>query len=159
MLFVKVENGVAKGIPISYKRIIELNPNISFPKSFSSSDVELIEELGYEPVPHNNEDDLLKPTANVNEVVVITTPENVDGVWRRRYTIRKRSISEISKRLQRVRALRDDFLRSSDWVELPSVRANKSAEWCTAWDNYRQALRDITNTDDIFNITFPTRPL
>ena len=28
----------------------------------------------------------------------------------------------------------------------------------TAWRTYRQELRDITNTEDLDNVTFPTKP-
>ena len=28
----------------------------------------------------------------------------------------------------------------------------------TAWRTYRQELRDITNTSDLDNVTFPTKP-
>ena len=47
-------------------------------------------------------------------------------------------------------------LRASDWSVLPDVPmpAEKKAEW----ETYRQALRDITNQSDPFNITWPTPP-
>jgi len=47
-------------------------------------------------------------------------------------------------------------LRASDWSVLPDVpmTAEKKAEW----ETYRQALRDITNQPDPFDITWPTPP-
>jgi len=111
--------------------------------------------LGFEPVPLNSDD---KFTANTNEVVKLTTPEKVDGVWKRRYIARPRTIKEISTRLSEIRNMRNSLLMSTDWVEFPSVRANKSAEWGTAWDNYRQQLRDITNNENVFKIEFPKKP-
>lgn len=53
---------------------------------------------------------------------------------------------------------RDQFLAESDWTELPSVRANRSAEWAAEWDTYRQALRDITDNTSIDKVVWPEKP-
>jgi hypothetical protein len=155
MLFIKVVDGEAVGFPIPFDKIKSMHKNVSFPSNFSSKDLDIIASLGFEPVPLNSDD---KFTANTNEVVKLTTPEKVDGVWKRRYIARPRTLKEISTRLSEIRNMRNSLLMSTDWVEFPSVRANKSAEWCTAWDNYRQQLRDITNNDDVFKIEFPKKP-
>lgn len=56
-----------------------------------------------------------------------------------------------------VRRQRDELLTSCDWI---TVRAIERAEPVpTAWATYRQALRDITEQTDPFNITWPTPPL
>lgn len=53
-----------------------------------------------------------------------------------------------------VRSTRDTLLKESDWTQMPDVQLpNKEA-----WAIYRQALRDITNQLDPFNITWPTAP-
>ena len=53
-----------------------------------------------------------------------------------------------------VRAERDRRLLASDWTQLPDVPlATKEA-----WAVYRQALRDITEQPDPFNITWPVVP-
>lgn len=53
-----------------------------------------------------------------------------------------------------IRAERDRRLLASDWTQLPDVPlATKEA-----WAVYRQALRDITNQPDPFNITWPEPP-
>ena len=53
-----------------------------------------------------------------------------------------------------VRAERDRRLQASDWTQLPDVPlATKEA-----WASYRQALRDITEQTDPFNITWPEAP-
>lgn len=67
--------------------------------------------------------------------------------------------------------VRDDIIQKSDWTELPSVQATKSAEWIKAWADYRQELRDLPNKMDqkqwspifdeqgmIFLHNWPTRP-
>lgn len=55
---------------------------------------------------------------------------------------------------QEVRLNRDVLLKASDWTQLPDVPLNTK----TAWATYRQALRDITNQSDPFNITWPIAP-
>jgi hypothetical protein len=53
-----------------------------------------------------------------------------------------------------VRSERDRRLQASDWTQLPDVPlATKDA-----WAAYRQALRDITEQPDPFNITWPAVP-
>ena len=47
----------------------------------------------------------------------------------------------------------------SDWTELPSVRNNKSEEWISNWETYRQALRDITSQETFpTSVTWPNKP-
>jgi hypothetical protein len=53
-----------------------------------------------------------------------------------------------------VRAERDRLLAKTDWTQMPDV----SIESKTMWATYRQALRDITQQADPFNITWPTPP-
>ena len=57
-----------------------------------------------------------------------------------------------------LRRERDQFLAESDWTELPSVKANRSAEWAAEWDTYRQALRDITDNTSIDKVVWPEKP-
>lgn len=49
---------------------------------------------------------------------------------------------------------RNALLRESDWTQLPDVPLSTKEAWAT----YRQALRDITQQADPFNITWPTPP-
>lgn len=53
-----------------------------------------------------------------------------------------------------VRADRDRRLLASDWTQLPDVPLATKEAWAT----YRQALRDITQQPDPFNIVWPTPP-
>jgi hypothetical protein len=53
-----------------------------------------------------------------------------------------------------VRAQRNTLLQQSDWTQLPDVPlATKEA-----WAIYRQALRDVTDQPDPFNIVWPVAP-
>jgi hypothetical protein len=53
-----------------------------------------------------------------------------------------------------VRAERNALLSASDWTQLPDVPLDTKE----AWAAYRQALRDITNQPDPFNIVWPVPP-
>jgi len=53
-----------------------------------------------------------------------------------------------------VRRERDVKIAKTDWTQLPDV----SEATRTAWQTYRQALRDITTQSDPSNITWPTEP-
>jgi len=65
-----------------------------------------------------------------------------------------------------LRDLRNFHLKECDWTQCADIRAIRGAEWSAAWDAYRQALRDITNTaTPVFNefnilhgVTWPTPP-
>jgi hypothetical protein len=46
-----------------------------------------------------------------------------------------------------VRDVRNYLLQQSDWTQGADIRALRGPEWCAAWDQYRQALRNITETN------------
>lgn len=53
-----------------------------------------------------------------------------------------------------IRKLRDNKLLGSDWTQLPDVPLPTKEKWAV----YRQALRDITQQSDPFNIVWPEPP-
>ena len=55
-----------------------------------------------------------------------------------------------------VRGQRDVKLQSCDWTVLPDVPMPDAKR--EEWETYRQALRDITDQSDPFNINWPTPP-
>lgn len=150
MLYVKVIDGEPQGYPITIERIKKDNPNTSFPEVITT---ELLAELGYEPVPADPVEIMYRPP---NTRAYLLKPMKSNGKWKRMYNFRPYSQRELNVQLYRLRQKRDELLKESDWTEFPSVRKNKTFEWCTAWDEYRQALRDITKTTDVFNVRFPT---
>ena len=53
-----------------------------------------------------------------------------------------------------VRTERNRRLQACDWTQLSDIPAETKA----LWEPYRQALRDITDQPDPFNIVWPTPP-
>ena len=53
-----------------------------------------------------------------------------------------------------VRFERKKRLQDCDWTQLSDIPVETKAKW----ETYRQALRDITNQADPFNIIYPTKP-
>ena len=91
----------------------------------------------------------------VNGIQVNLTPEEIaqrqaeEAAWNN---------GAFDRAMADLRSKRDRLLSSSDWVMLSdSPIADK-----TAWETYRQSLRDITNNlttvDDVNNVTWPTKP-
>jgi hypothetical protein len=74
---------------------------------------------------------------------------------------------EADEPMRVVREVRNYLLMHTDWTQGADIRALRGAEWCAAWDSYRQALRDLTESninpqvDDfgvITNVAWPLRP-
>lgn len=58
-------------------------------------------------------------------------------------------------KLEALRQDRTPLLEEADYKINTLVDNGADA---TAWRKYRQELRDITNTSDLDNVTFPTKP-
>lgn len=65
---------------------------------------------------------------------------------------------------KKLRKLRDQKLTECDWTMMTDVRAQQTAEWITAWESYRQELRDLpeayvdTTDFDISKVSWPPSP-
>jgi len=55
-----------------------------------------------------------------------------------------------------VRSERNSILAESDYMVIKAAEAGTTI--ASDWATYRQALRDITNQSDPFDITWPTKP-
>ena len=71
------------------------------------------------------------------------------GVWTDPRTAQQKTADKWVE----IRQRRDAMLRSSDFTQLGDSPKNKQA-----WATYRQALRDITQQPDPFNVVWPTPP-
>ena len=86
------------------------------------------------------EDTQVRETFDIVNYTQEERQESVDAAW------------------AQLRVERDQFLAESDWTELPSIRKQRSQEWADLWDEYRQALRDITSTTSIDSVVWPEKP-
>ena len=68
--------------------------------------------------------------------------------------------SALEVAMKDLRARRNKALANSDWTQLPDVGFNAAER--TAWMNYRQALRDISNNietaEQAQSINLPAKP-
>lgn len=126
--------------------------NISVPADLQSAD---LRSFGYYQVP--TDDNI--PIAPAGSRVILGKPiwEDNDNL-KRTWAVVPIDIDFRNRLWKKTRELRNDLLKESDWTELPSVRAIRSAEWATAWDTYRQQLRDMTNVDHPTMVIFPRKP-
>lgn len=60
---------------------------------------------------------------------------------------------DIAREWDGIRQERNRLLAESDWTQLPDATANKEA-----WQEYRQALRDITEGDNPLGVVWPVTP-
>jgi hypothetical protein len=70
--------------------------------------------------------------------------------WVKRQTDDQRWVLVKSNRVKK--------LEASDWTDTVSAPARLGTALYQSWQNYRQALRDITTQADPFNIVWPTPP-
>ena len=81
----------------------------------------------------------------------------VDGVWTQNYIVSELdpelAAAKIEAQLTIIRTERNAKLSTSDWTQLPDAPVDAEA-----WAEYRQALRDITDTADPFAVVWPSAP-
>ena len=81
----------------------------------------------------------------------------IDGVWTQNYIVSELPTEEATTKADeqwgRIRIERNAKLIASDWTQVADAPVD-AAEWAT----YRQALRDITNQTNPFNIVWPAVP-
>lgn len=67
--------------------------------------------------------------------------------------------STIISETTEVRTKRNQLLAESDWTDNLSAKTRLGEEKYSQWQNYRQALRDITNQSGFpLNVVFPEKP-
>ena len=145
MLIAKVEDGQV--INVSDYR--DMFPNTSFPAS--GPDAEFLEANSCMTVT------VWKAYNQLTEKLASVAPYIEENTV---YTIAVESLtaSEIEANTEsqwaKIRKQRDSLLQSCDWTQLPDVTISNKADWAA----YRQALRDITNQEDPYNIVWPSDP-
>lgn len=154
MLLIKLIAGQPDGYPITLENFQQLNPSLSLPFPLLP---EHIEPHGFGiydfsiPLEHGVFEKL-------EEVAPVKSSDN--GIYYQTRIVVAMNEEEITQRIAlewaRVRFERSLKLADCDWTQLPDAPLTnvQTAEWAT----YRQALRDITQQDDPFNIVWPTIP-
>jgi hypothetical protein len=78
----------------------------------------------------------------------------IDGVWTQNYIVTDLSADESAAKVGAqwtvIRVERNKLLVESDWTQLPDAPVDAAA-----WATYRQALRDVTDQANPFNIVWP----
>lgn len=127
-------------------------PNSSIPQPPSASD---LDALGVDPVLEGPQ-----PTLTRFQSAVRQGPTDINGQWFWTYTAVDWDADAIAAATEaQWKSVRDDRnkrLFECDWTQLPD--APLTDEQKTAWQAYRQALRDVTQQSDPFNITWPVKP-
>lgn len=149
MLLIKIENGLGSGRPITEKEFREMMP-FSLPRLNPS----VLEPYGWgiyvsSPSP--------KP-GKYEKVVEVPAIKNLAGLWEQQWELVEMSEEEKAEadnvKAKQVRELRDSKLLETDWTQLNDSPINR-----TAWGNYRQQLRDITEQVGFpWDIEWPALP-
>jgi hypothetical protein len=94
-----------------------------------------------------------KPYDHATEKLVSAAPHLYDGMCCL-VDVEPLTQEELDQRVvtqwQVIRTQRNQMLKDTDWTQVADSPVDK-----TAWALYRQALRDITQQPDPFNITWP----
>ena len=146
-------------------------PNTSLPVSLSQED---FDALGIDPVLEGH----LPNTTTPYQFIYLDGFEEIEGQWFTKYSIgpvftdytdedggvHTAAEQELayknqkdSQRWNSIRGDRNQRLADSDWTQLPDAPLTNTET--ANWGSYRQALRDITNQSDPFNIQWPVLPL
>ena len=84
----------------------------------------------------------------------------IDGVWTQNYIVSELDPEVAAAKAEAqwgiVRIERNKLLAESDWTQLPDAALSNTQT--AAWAANRQALRDITEQFDPFNIVWPLSP-
>jgi hypothetical protein len=135
--------------PYSLQKLREDNPRTSFPSEFTESLMNEYNIFEVRATPKPND-----YTKNVIE----ETPILIEGVYYQNWVQNSASQSEIDNRIENkweeIREIRNELLKDCDWTQLGDI----PSETKTAWQSYRQELRDITSQSNPFNIEWPVKP-
>lgn len=151
-MFIQLEDGNPVGNAVTEDNFRLLFPNTSLPWPFVAEDVE--------PLGFGLWDFSSQPELGVFQKAVEVAPVKDEyGRWRQTWAVEPMTEEEVVARTQQewivVRGQRNMILARSDWTQLPDAQLTSTE--IANWASYRQALRDITNQSDPFNITWPTK--
>jgi hypothetical protein len=154
MFLIALENGQPTGYPVALDNFKQVNPEVSLPFPLLPEHIE--------PYGYGIYDFSMPPEHDVfeklEEVAPVKSQDN--GVFYQTRIVVPMNEEEIAARTEQewvaVRAQRNHRLIACDWTQLPDAPLTDAK--AANWGSYRQALRDITNQSDPFNIEWPVSP-
>jgi hypothetical protein len=149
MTYAKIKDDQIVEYPVYEGDIRLLFNNVSFPTPFAAPE-------GYALVA-----DVIPPQIDHTQNLAEGEPALVDGVWTRQWIVTDATPEQLAERTEahwsRTRAERNTLLSSCDWWVTKAAETNATIG--VEQHAYRQALRDITQQADPFNIIWPIEPI
>jgi hypothetical protein len=146
-MFIKLENGQPVGHPILEENFRLLFPNANLSLPFVAEDTE---PLGFGLYDFSSQPDI----DTFEKAVEVAPVKDEYGRWLQTWVVEPMTEEEVAARTEQewgaVRYQRNFRLSMCDWTQLPDAPVDAAT-----WTTYRQALRDITEQPDPFNITWP----
>lgn len=160
-MYVKLKDNAVEKFPYSIGDLKKDNPNVSFPKVFSS---EIMATFGIAAVTVEEKPSFNSVTQTVSRK---TNPELIDGKWILKWDVNSKAQSVIDKEKSdeqnNIRRERNTLLSQSDW----SINSDSqlSGDEQIRWKSYRQQLRDATlqtsfagSSTALPFVSWPTKP-
>lgn len=155
MLYIKIEDSQPVGFPVTESTLRQVLSNVSLPYDI---DLDELLVLGFAPY-----EKVLPPEVQRFEKIVELTP-----IFDGSKAVQNLQVEEMSdqekaafteEQLAESRSKQQELLASTDWTELPSVRAKNSEDWAAAYDLYRTELRDVDKQEAWpFDVIWPKPP-
>jgi hypothetical protein len=149
-MFIQLKDGKPVGHAVVEENFRMLFPNTSFSWPFVPED---IEPLGFGIYDFSNQPDL----GTFEKAVEVAPVKDEYGRWLQTRVAEPMNEGEVAARTEQewgaVRGKRNFLLTHTDWTQLPDAPVDADA-----WTSYRQALRDITEQTDPFDIVWPETP-
>lgn len=147
-MYLRIVNNITT-YPYSLDQLRKDNPRASFPSEMTESVMNEYDIFEVRQTPKPND-----YTKNISE----GTPILIEGVYYQNWEQTNASESEINSRIEikweEIRQIRNELLQECDWTQLSDI----PTEIKTAWQSYRQLLRDVTTQTNPFDIVWPVKP-
>lgn len=153
-MYIKVNNGAIEKYPYSIDLLKKDNSQTSFPDIIPET---ILAEWNVFSVEQMQFPNFNQYTENVREDI----PQFIDGKWKQIWIVEPATPEQIEERTNElkssIRGERNQKLQESDWVVAYSLEKGQSVP--QQWQDYRQALRDITAQENFpFSVEWPISP-
>lgn len=145
MFYIHTPKDADSVYPFSLTDLRRLHTNVSWSATISD---EIAAEYDCHPVQSSD-----LPATPSGKKAVRAAPELVDGMWFERWALADITADETAAQWFVAREQRNAKLTVCDWTQLPDAPVDAAA-----WATYRQALRDITDQPNPFELVWPIEP-